>query len=639
MDRWVSEKMNMNRRAEDFEWIETNGIGGYASSTPQFSNRRKYHGLLVCALNPPVNRHVIVSNVDEKINGRALEFRGYRFKNFPEFEFVCNNIFLTKRVFMIHEKNTTVVRYTMKSFDGVDFKFELLPIVAFRHIYSTSDGNLNLKVEKETEKLRIEKDGTPLTIKSSSDFDFFEERKIIKAYYAIDDERKESCYEDLNCIGKMIFNLKTPCSLSLALSLNVNEDLEDDFDEIEKEEEGRREALKLDFYNLHQCSRNEILDSLILSADRFIVNRDNGRSIIAGYHWFSDWGRDAMIALPGLTLVTKRFPVAKEILLTFAAHEKNGLIPNGFAEDNSLMYNSVDTSLWFIDRVYRYFLYTNDVDFLKDVWDKMDKIIYSFIEGTDYGIKMDEDYLIAHGDQLTWMDAVVDRMPCTPRGSKAVEVQALWYNALKAMERMANFLQYESNFYKKLSYGVEKNFERKFFNEGYLADRIGNNFVDSSIRPNQILATSLEFSPVHRETAEKVFNVVRGKLLTDFGLRTLDRDDDRYIGRYGGSIVERDRAYHTGTVWPWLMGPFATSYLKLKDYSKEARVFAYEKLLWPLMEEARMNGNLEEVCSGDEPFKKGGCVSQAWSVAELLRCYCEDILLERPNYAPSFLED
>jgi predicted glycogen debranching enzyme len=626
--------MKFNRRNSDFEWLETNGTGGYASSTASFVNKRKYHGLLISPLDPPVNRNVIISSIDERVNGNRLDFIGYDFDLFHEFSLRSSGIYVKKKLFMPYRKSATIIEYRMDSFFERDFRFELVPMFVFRHMYSVSDrrGEMSMELCGKDTGLCVSRNGDKAFITSSVPFLFDEDRKTVKAYYPLDDERKEDCYEDLFSPGSLFIDMKTPSTLSIALSMN-----EPYFDFNIDEERKRREGLQSAFYSFHPYKENDILNELILSADRFIVDRNGRKSVIAGYHWFADWGRDALISLPGLLLVTRRFQDAKDVLLTFLNNERDGLIPNGFTEENGVMYNSVDTSLWFIDRVYRYFLYTNDVEFLKGVWDKMDSIVYSYMKGTN-GIKMDNDFLLMHGDQLTWMDAMVEGRPCTPRGPKAVEVQGLWYNALKVLERMAGFLEYDTEFYRKICYGIEASFERKFFNGNYFADRIGENFVDNALRPNQVIALSLEYVPVHRENALRAFEAVRDNLLTPFGLRTLSRDDPAYVGRYKGSIVERDRAYHSGTVWPWLMGPFVTTYLKLSNYEKEAREFAYENLIMPLMLEALPCGNIEEVCSGDEPFERGGCISQAWSVAEVLRCMCEDIMLERPAYVSSFLD-
>jgi predicted glycogen debranching enzyme len=624
--------MMLNRRCSDFEWLETNGLGGYASSTASFVNKRKYHGLLVCPFNPPVNRNVIVSSMDERIEGRRPDFLGYNFDPFHEFSFCSGGIYVNKRLFMPYEKNATVIEYRMDSFNERKFRFELLPMFVFRHMYALNDRSGEISIDHCENGMCVSRDADKAFVTASIAPSLEEDRKTVKAYYPLDDERKEGCYEDLFSPGSLSFSLKTPCSMSVALSLN-----EPCLDFGIENEKNRREAIKNGFYGFHSCRESDALNALILSADRFVVDRAGRKSVMAGYHWFADWGRDALISLPGLFLVTKRFQDARGVLMTFLDNERGGIIPNGFTEDGGVMYNSVDASLWFIDRVYRYFLYTNDNEFLKGIWDRLDSIIYSYMKGTS-DIRMDSDFLIAHGDQLTWMDAVVDGKPCSPRGPKAVEVQALWYNALKVMERMAGYLEYDTEFYRKISYGVEASFERRFFNGSYFADRIGEDWVDNSLRPNQIIALSLEYVPVHRENAERAFETVSNSLLTPFGLRTLTRDDQRYVGRYRGSVVERDRAYHNGTVWPWLMGPFVTTYLKLTNYTEEARDFAYENLLMPLMLEALPSGNLEEVCSGDEPFEKGGCISQAWSVAEVLRCLCEDILLEKPAYVSKFLD-
>jgi predicted glycogen debranching enzyme len=391
------------------------------------------------------------------------------------------------------------------------------------------------------------------------------------------------------------------------------------------------------------------LKLVVLATDPFIVNRESTgkKSVIAGYHWFEDWGRDSLISMPGLTLVTGRFEDAKAILLTFKRYCQSGIIPNRFPDRTGDQpdYNTVDATLWYINAVFQYLKYTGDFEFIqKELWGTLKSVIEHHVEGTLNRIHMEDDGLIAHGPQLTWMDATIDSRFVTPREGKAVEIQALWYNALKTLELLAiRFnLKVEVEKYSSLADRAREGFVDKFWNqqEGCLYDVINGEERDPSLRPNQIIAAALDFSMLGKTESESVVETVWRKLWSPYGLRTLSKNDPRYIGKYLGDWNYRNRAYHNGTVWPWLIGPFTTAFLKTKNYEKRWRSFAFKTFLQPLFQhelhEAGL-GTMSEIFDGDPPHLSRGCIAQAWSVAEPLRAFAEDVLLKRPPYERQIL--
>jgi predicted glycogen debranching enzyme len=384
---------------------------------------------------------------------------------------------------------------------------------------------------------------------------------------------------------------------------------------------------------------------LILATDAFLVNRQltGTKSVIAGYHWFNDWGRDSLISLPGLTLVNKRFDEAKSILLTFKHYCNKGVIPNAFPDnaESAPAYNTVDATLWYFNAILQFLKYTNEFQFVqKELWSTLESIIDNHMHGALFGIHMDQDGLITHGPQLTWMDAAPGGTPITPRNGKAVEIQALWYNALETMQLLANCFGQEdkAETYRLMAEKTRRNFLEKFWNQrkSCLFDVVVNSADnDASLRPNQILAISLDFSMLDKSMAEQVVTAVWKQLLTPFGLRTLESSDSRYIGKYLGDRWQRDKAYHNGAVWPWLLGPFVTAFLKLKNYEAQWRSFAFDNFLKPLFTKELYHaglGSISEIFDGDPPHEPNGCIAQAWSIAEPLRAYVEDVLLKRPPF-------
>jgi len=389
---------------------------------------------------------------------------------------------------------------------------------------------------------------------------------------------------------------------------------------------------------------DEFASSLAAAADQYIVARGDQKTVIAGYHWFSDWGRDTMIALPGLTLPTGKHDVARSILRTFAQNADQGMLPNRFPDAGETPeYNTVDATLWFFEAARAYLAYTGELEFVRDeLYPVFSDIIKWHVLGTRYGIKMDASGLLSSGQQgvqLTWMDAKVGDWVVTPRRGKPVEIQALWYNALCIMEDLAGTFGEEADQkrYRSMATVASWSFNRQFWNEQAtcLYDVTNGAPPDPSIRPNQIFAVSLKHSMLSPERSRAVVEKVQEHLLTPYGLRSLAVSDPQYRGRYTGGPSERDGAYHQGTVWPWLMGPFITAYIKVNGDSEAARRQAAEWLA-PLKAHLADGGlgHISEIFDGDRPQRPCGCIAQAWSVAEILRALVEDIHGLRPMAQP-----
>lgn len=408
-----------------------------------------------------------------------------------------------------------------------------------------------------------------------------------------------------------------------------------------------QENLLTTFYSSHsQVPVSDWLNWILLAADSFIVKSISGKpAVIAGYQWFEPWGRDTFISLPGLLLVTGRFQTAKNILSNYVQYCKDGLIPN-FISDRSgePAYNTVDATLWYINAVFQYLKYTGNFKFVKEeLWEKLKAIIACHEKGTLFNIHVDTDGLLMHGPRLTWMDAFVDSEAITPRSGKAVDIQALWYNALRIMEFLAAKFS-EPNLAKKYAEMADKtreNFNSKFWNaqKKCLFDVLEESGVDDSIRPNQIFSLSLDFPVLDIEKGRQVVNLVKRELVTVYGLRTLATSDRKFVGKYAGDRRSRDTAYHNGTIWPWLIGPFVSAFFKVKGHEKSTRKFACENFLLPLFNATVHQGGLgtiNEIYDGSAPYNPQGCIAQAWSVAEPLRAYLEGVLEVKPEFSKMF---
>lgn len=633
------------------EWIVTNGLGGYASSTIIGANTRTYHGLLVAALAPPVSRMVILSSLDEEIEMRDAThqlashryhgtvhpegcgyIREFCVQPFPRTTFAVAGLLITKEVFMPHGHNTTVINYHVSN-PGESANIRIFPLVNARNIHSTtksSDFDFSGKLLDSGVRIRASGayPGTlPQLFLQCDTGRFFEDgRWYFNFEYDMERCRGQPFMEDNYNPGFFLVPVGPGDSRFSIIASTRLEDISE-IQELRKDQIERLRELRN-----RAGPTDEFAHALICTSESFVIHRSStdALSVIAGYHWFSDWGRDALISLPGLTLVTRRFDEARQILMTFAHYTRNGLVPNRFHDAGETAdYNTVDASLWFINAVYQYLKYAKDREFVAGLWSTMCDIIASYRFGTRFGIHMDDDGLILSGGQLTWMDAMAGGKMFTPRAGKACEINALWYNALKIMEELAPVIGDDPREYSRMARHTRMSYA-KFWNEtaGCLYDVIDEEGRgDERVRPNQIIALSLPFSVLPADRELKIVSVVEDELLTPLGLRTLTRHDPEYKGHYMGDRYSRDSAYHQGTVWPWLMGPFVTAYCKVNGYSAEARARA-KALFEPFaahLHDAGI-GTVSEIFDGDHPHEPRGCISQAWSVAELLRSYVEDVL-------------
>lgn len=631
------------------EWLLTNGLGGFASSTIIGLNRRRYHGLLIAALNPPVDRRLLVAKLDEDfyVDGERFVLgtnqvrdgyaqQGYRYLlrfrryPFPEYIYLIKDVFLIKTIFMLYGENTTVVHYRIINEYGRDLKIFIFPLVNCRDYHGTTHENSFPFFQNKLDDRQVRIDpfpGAPPIYLCSDRAEFYVEPSWYRGmYYSIEDIRGLPAYEDHFIPG--YFRLDVQDSGEFTVVLSTKPVPEIDYQGWKDRQQRRQEKLlSLAGY------RDVFARMLCLAADDFIVWRKSTgkKTVIAGYPWFSDWGRDAMIALPGLALCTKRFRDAREILATFAAYVKDGLLPNMFPDaGEEPIYNTVDASLWYFYAVQKYLAYTGDYRFVKEeLFPVLRSVIDNYRRGTRFQIGMDRDGLIAGGSpgiQLTWMDARVGDWVVTPRHGKPVEVNALWYNALMLMSELSKLWGLQDE-YGSLAAQVRRSFLAAFWNEEKqcLYDVAGDE-PDPSVRPNQIIAVSLPYAVLPKDKAKAVVRRVFEELYIGTGLRSLSPGEPGFQGRYQGDQYSRDAAYHQGTAWSWLLGHFITAYRKVFDYSQGSLVVA-RLLLAPLKEHLREQGlgTVSEIFDASYPFTPRGCFAQAWGVAEALRCFVEDL--------------
>ena len=681
-----SKNLSDLERALKTEWLVTNGLGGYASSTVLGVNTRKYHGMLIAAFNPPVDRRVLLTRIDEKIHVEGKEYflganeirdgcfqpEGYHYladfslAPLPIATYKVNeDIQLKKTLFMPYGKNATVVVYDVSNASENDLLVSVAPLVNSRHFYSVTEKNSITQAFTQkplSQGVTVQPSpplpSSTLTLLSTEGCYKPNQGEWIETFFRVDASRGESSLDNSYRLGVFEFNVASKAHRRFAIvavgGRNENETQNilsalykgsKSIDELYSAELKRREALLSDFRKQRgDIQMDDWLKWLVLAADSFIVNRESTKtkSVIAGYPWFEDWGRDSLISLPGLTLVTGRFDDARQILLTFKRYCDKGVVPNRFPDSagDQPIYNTVDATLWYFDGVLQYLKYTNDFRFVREeLWNTLESIIENHVKGTLFNIHKDEDDLISHGLQLTWMDAAPGGKPVTPREGKAVEIQALWYNALKTMQLLARHFEETAKAQKYLLMAekTRKSFGEKFWNPDgtCLFDVINDGLRDSSQRPNQIVAVSLDFTMLDTVKASQIVDTVQKRLWGVYGLKTLSDDDPRYRGRYQGNWAQRDHAYHNGTVWPWLLGPFVKAFLKLKNHEAQWRSFAFENFLKPLFTEELYRtglGSISEIFDGDPPHEPNGCIAQAWSVAEPLRVYIEDVLFKRPPF-------
>jgi predicted glycogen debranching enzyme len=641
------------------EWLVTNGIGGYACGTMTGLVTRRFHGYLVASLAAPRGRTMMLNSLNEVIetdDGKArlseqpdpensrialAELRTFRLElGMPVWTFEYRGHVIEKRIVMPHRQNTVYVTYTRRSGAG-PMRLVLEPWIHFRPHEGMLSGPIDGVYALRAIGGRYEIEDTtdvglpPLRLKLIGGDGRFSinDRRIRNVKYSIEQSRGYDASGDLYSPGTFAANLQTGMQVGLVASVEDWRAIEAlTLTEAIGAERMRRERLiEIASPGLHTSVGSE----LVLAADQFIINPagriedaakahatgDEERTIIAGYHWFTDWGRDTMISLEGLTLATGRVEEAGYILRTFAKYLKNGLIPNMFPEGKGEgLYHTADATLWFLHATSRYLQYSNDQDTLKRLLPRFEAIIESHIKGTQFGIGMDpSDGLLrqgALGYQLTWMDAKVGDLVVTPRRGKAVEINALWYNALRLMEGWASNPQK----YKELADRVRESFNARFWNEkaGCLFDIIdGESENDSAIRPNQLLAISLPNPVLDPSRWRAVVDVVRDKLLTPYGLRSLEPGHPDYQPQYFGDLRARDLAYHQGTVWPWLVGPFFDAWRRVyPDRIDELRP-TIQSLGQHLA--SACVGTISEIFDAEPPFTPRGCCAQAWSIGEVIR--------------------
>jgi predicted glycogen debranching enzyme len=659
------------------EWLVTNGLGGYASGTISGAATRRYHGLLVSALPAPLGRVMMVNHLWEYLrmpDFRTIPFGGEeRVKNklkiygaehlvefkldtgLPVWRYEFEGFEFEKRVYFAYRHNTVFVHYKLTKGSG-RVRLKLKPSVHFRghdepvstdqdprYLFTATDDRYELAGPEKFPHLRMAVDGGGLTSFT------FRAEQVTDVLFRIEEERGYEYHGSLFAPGHFRLDLEPGQEATLIFSTEPWENIRavPPAQAYAAEMERRRRLVS----QANPLARKGLAAELVLAADQFIftpvarsadeararAQGDETRSIIAGYHWFTDWGRDTMISLEGLTLLTGRGGEAGCILRTFAQHIKDGLIPNLFPEkDQKGLYHTADATLWFFHAIKRYVDHTGDRGTLQQLLPRLKDIVAHHVKGTRFGIGVDPaDGLLrqgAEGYQLTWMDAKVGDWVVTPRRGKAVEINGLWYNALRLMEAWIKEEEGEkaAEEYRAHAEQCRDSFNRRFWNpdKGCLYDVLdgpdGKN--DPAVRPNQVLAISLEHPVLGRERWKPVLSVSQDKLLTPVGLRSLSPGNPDYKPRYFGNLLARDAAYHQGTVWAWLIGPFVDAWIKTYPDDRAGAMKMMDGFRHHLGEACV--GSISEIFDAENPYTPRGCIAQAWSVAEVLRCL---VKLETPQ--------
>jgi len=645
--------------SEQLEWLVTNGIGGFASGTIAGSATRRYHGLLFAALKPPAGRTLLVGGVDEVLHiagqqhelathrwlSGAVAPEGYRLiQSFrldgliPVWTFEVAGTRVEKRIWMRNGENTTFVQYGLLAGEtAVTLEFKIL--VNYRDFHSaTHAGEWQMYVRQVVNGacIRAFDTATPCYLRSEQASCELQHIWYRDFYFARERERGLDDREDQLLAATFRAQLEMGRPVTIVFSTEEGTDLDGLIalnEEKERQNGVLRSANAAATHALGELRPREY-SQLVLAANQFIVKRPlseqpHGKTIIAGYHWFGDWGRDTMIALPGLALATGRADLARELLLSFAAYVDGGMLPNNFPDSGGVPeYNTMDATLWYFEAIRRYFAATKDSNTLAALFPVLADIVTSHVLGTRYNIRVDPaDGLLYGGGpgvQLTWMDAKVGDWVVTPRTGKPVEINALWLNALQAMVQFAGALNLKTASYQRLLTRANSSFG-KFWNAGrnccfdvLESPGIG---LDPALRPNQIFAVSLSVSPLAAEQRKAVVDICQKELLTPVGLRSLALGERGYTGTYSGGPRDRDAAYHQGTVWGWLLGPFARAHYSV--YRDRSTAIGF---LEPLASATKSYGlgTLGEIFDGDGPHQPRGCIAQAWTVGELLLAY-EDL--------------
>jgi len=644
-------KFNIDNSEETLakEWLVTNGIGGYASGTIAGANTRRYHGLLVASLNPPVQRQVLVTKIEESVistDGSKHDLSSNYFPGvihpdgyhhiesfernpLPATVFEVKGYRIKKTIFMVHGSNTTIVEY--ENMGKKASKLSLNPFYVYRDYHSLYHENDDFcqyfDMGGNTLKIYTCEFSGPLIVKYSGG-KFIGNFNWYKNYeYPEENNRGQDYLEDAFTIGKIEHKLNQGEKLYITFSTD------EEVAAIDPSKHKRQELSRLKKL-APKNSVNKFLHDLIVSADQFIVDRKTtgGKSIIAGYHWFTDWGRDTMIAMQGLTIAPGKQETSKSILSTFLKSIDQGMLPNRFADNQKEQpeYNTIDATLWLFVSLYKYYKKFGDAEFIKENIHYLEAVLQAHTRGTRYNIHVTEQGFLYGGEglaQLTWMDARIGDYVVTPRHGCPVEIQALWYNALRIYlffgkefpEADFKLLSESENLSEKL----HANFFPYFVNNnGYLNDVIALNFRgDATIRPNQIYALSLPFPLIDKKTGRGILEVVESHLFTPYGLRSLSPDSPDFRHSYKGNQFERDTAYHQGTVWPFLLADYFQAclyvYGNTKEVGKKLKT-SLEVLRLHFYESDCING-VSEIFDGLKPKEGRGAIHQAWSVSALIQ--------------------
>ena len=671
--KFTKENLNLEEGLKK-EWIITNGLGGYSSSTIIGANTRKYHGLLVAPLTPPARRFLILSKIDESIEreGRNYDLytnicsehisHGYKYQEefikegLPTFKYKVEDIEIEKTICMDYGKNTVGVYYKIKN-GKKDIKLKLAPIINYRDFHQmNTEHYFNIKQSVRKSKVRLVIDNnsqTPVYMNiSEGEYKEHYNDTFMHMFYIEEEKRGFYPEENHSVPGVYEIDIKAKQQKNISFVCSLEENIEEiDVQNLMKKEKNRiqkivKQSELIDETKIKKTKkekeRDELIKTYLIATDNFVVYRPHFglHTLIAGYHWFLDWGRDALIAFEGLLLIPKRYDIAREVLLTMTRDIKFGLVPNGYSGyDNRPLYNSVDASLLLFEEIQKYLEYTKDYDFVKEMlYEKLESIIDNYCEGIDVddnNIYLDSDGLIVSGTedtQNTWMDAKYDGIAVTPRNGKAVEINALWYNANMIMHNLAKKTRHiiKARKYKELAENCKISFNNRFYNikKKCLYDVIG----DDKIRPNQLFALSLTYPIVEptSEEAKNIINTVEKKLLNPYGLKTLAKGEENYVEIYEGTPYERDTSYHQGITWTWLLGLY---YDSLKNMEKEAKgeektqiqekikkfVDKTNKTFKKEIYENGCIGSIAEIYDSKKPQLPKGAIAQGWSVAEVLR--------------------
>ena len=661
--KFTKEKLELQEGLKR-EWLITNGIGGFCSSTIIGANTRRYHGLLIAPLKPPAQRNLILSKLDESItiNNKEIPLytnvcknyisQGYKFQTsfekeyVPTFEYLVGDINVKKTICMEYGKNTVCVFYEIQN-KNEEIKLKLAPVVNFRDFHSMSTNKkINLKQEEiKDNKIKISIENNSFYINCSEGKYIKHENDNFNNMFYIEEEKRGFYPEENHSVsGIYEIEIKPNENKKITFVCSLEENIDKvDGEKLIKKEVKRLEKVIKETKLVNKKEEDKLLKEFIIATDSFIVYRPEFKlhTIIAGYPWFLDWGRDSLISFEGLLLKTKRYDLAKEVLLTFKHDIKQGLVPNGYSEaDNTPLYNSVDASLLLFEQIAKYLKYTEDIEFVKkEFYEVLKNIVENYEKGIDLdnnNIYLDNDGLIVSGTpttQNTWMDAKYEEIAATPRNGKAVEINALWYNALKILEKLSLRFEDEklAKEYLKKANKCKRNFKAKFYNEKRkcLYDVVG----DSKIRPNQLFSTALTYPVIEPNTkiTKEMLNTTTKKLKNKYGLKTLAKGEKNYIDIYEGNSFKRDMSYHQGITWPWLLGIYNDTFKKIKENEKAIKNKKqyeedYEKFIKELkntatkmMEDEGCIGSVSELYDSKRPQLSKGAIAQAWSVAEIFR--------------------